>query len=181
MPLLVLVELPERKELPEALELCATKVDSDGKSWLEFPNYITRLFYVLVDPLEDHLLQRKLEDWKQHTRYEGSLSPTHPLTKWFRAIVYDLALSNRAKLLAFCTGSSSPPAVGFSRLPGFNGGITEFTLVGIESSEEQLPSASTCFAKLKLPAYKSLDTLKIKLFQAMELSEGFAEAAVAGA
>ena len=111
--------------------------------------------------------------------YEGLLSPAHPLAKWFWSIVREMSLPNRAKLLAFCTGSPSPPAIGFSRLPGFNGGVTQFALVGTTSSEEQLPSASTCFAKLKLPAYKSLDTLRRKLFQAIEFSEGFAEAAVA--
>ena len=111
--------------------------------------------------------------------YEGLLSPAHPLAKWFWSIVREMSLPNRAKLLAFCTGLPSPPAIGFSRLPGFNGGVTQFALVGTTSSEEQLPSASTCFAKLKLPAYKSLDTLRRKLFQAIEFSEGFAEAAVA--
>ena len=53
--------------------------------------------------------------------------------------------------------------------------------LGTDSSEEQLPSASTCFAKLKLPAYNSLDTMRNKLFQAIDLYEGFAEAAVADA
>ena len=75
----------------------------------------------------------------------------------------------------------SPPAVGFSRLPGFNGGAAQFTLCGTGSFEEHLPSASTCFAILKLPAYKSLDMLRSKLTQAIELAEGFAEAAVAHA
>ncbi|CAK0895705.1 unnamed protein product [Prorocentrum cordatum] len=119
-----------------------------------------------------------VKDWKQHTIYEGAVSSSHVLALWFWSVVSEFSFADRAKLLAFCTGSPSPPAVGFSRLPGFNGGIAQFTLVGTGSSEEQLPSASTCFAKLKLPAYKSLQTLRSKLTQAIELYEGFAEAAV---
>ena len=112
-------------------------------------------------------------------QHEGPCTCQQKAEAW--SIVRELSFPQRAKLLAFCTGSPSPPAVGFSRLPGFNGGVAQFTMVGTGSSGEHLPSASTCFAKLKLPAYKSLDILRSKLSQAIELAEGFAETAVAHA
>ena len=43
-------------------------------------------------------------------------------------IVEEFPLELRSRLLAFVSGSQTPPALGFERLPGFNGGVVKFTL-----------------------------------------------------
>lgn len=103
-----------------------------------------------------------VKEWELHTRYEGGLDAGSQLVRWFWEAVRSFSHLDRSRLLAFCTGCPNPPALGFERLPGFNGAQTRFTLVVIASNSSQLPTASTCFAKLKLPRYGDAATLRSK-------------------
>eukprot|EP00933_Yihiella_yeosuensis_P018975 TRINITY_DN15445_c0_g1_i1.p1 TRINITY_DN15445_c0_g1~~TRINITY_DN15445_c0_g1_i1.p1 ORF type:complete len:587 (-),score=110.87 TRINITY_DN15445_c0_g1_i1:132-1820(-) len=121
-----------------------------------------------------------VQDWQANSVYEGGLTDSSPLIGWFWNVVRSFSEETRSRLLAFCTGSPNPPALGFARLSGFNGSTTRFKIVGI-SDDQRLPTASTCFATLRLPAYKDEETLKVKMLLAMNLASGFAEAATAEA
>ena len=82
----------------------------------------------------------------------------------------------RARLLQFVTGSSRVPLQGFKGLQGSTGaaGPRLFTLHLIEASTENLPKAHTCFNRLDLPPYESLEKMSDKLTQAVEETCGFA-------
>ena len=87
---------------------------------------------------------------------------------------------HREALLEFCTGSAAVPACGFAALRGLNGGLRRFELQRVDSAPDNLPTAATCFNTLRLPEYQTEEDLRKKLSDALALSEGFAEAAVAG-
>ena len=62
---------------------------------------------------------------------------------------------------------------------GYSGQQQRFTLALLEGSDARLPTASTCFNTLKMPAYTSEEQLKDKLLMAITNAEGFDEGAVA--
>jgi len=124
---------------------------------------------------------KQIAQWRQHTRYEGGASASMPLVSWFWEVVHAFSHEERAKLLAFTTGSPRPPAVGFERLSGFNGSFCPFTICLATSRDGQrLPTASTCFNKLFLPRYANAAELKTKLLNVISCST-FDEGAVAEA
>eukprot|EP00933_Yihiella_yeosuensis_P017743 TRINITY_DN14771_c0_g1_i3.p1 TRINITY_DN14771_c0_g1~~TRINITY_DN14771_c0_g1_i3.p1 ORF type:complete len:498 (-),score=93.07 TRINITY_DN14771_c0_g1_i3:42-1460(-) len=127
-----------------------------------------------------HITDLVVQDWQANSVYRGGLTKSSPLIGWFWNIVRSFSMEDRSRLLAFCTGSPNPPALGFARIPGFNGSTTRFTICGIAGADDQrLPTSGTCFATLRLPIYKSEERLKSKLLLAMDLASGFAEAATA--
>lgn len=65
----------------------------------------------------------------------------------------------------FLTGSDRIPILGMKSL----GLVIQSTGGG----EQYLPVAHTCFNLLDLPKYTSLETLREKLFQAIEHNQGF--------
>ena len=77
----------------------------------------------------------------------------------------------------FCTGSTRPPSGGFALLQGQMGVHRKFALVIVELEYPgQLPSSSTCFNRLYLPAYTSQAELDRCLLTAMEFAAvGFQE------
>ncbi|CAE8701777.1 unnamed protein product [Polarella glacialis] len=117
-----------------------------------------------------------LADWKKHTDYSGGLSAEDQLSQWFWRALASFGSEQRAQLLQFATSSPCPPALGFSRLPG-----GPFRLERSQADVGRLPTASTCFCILRLPAFSSYEDLRAKLLLAVQGSKGFAEAAVAEA
>ena len=81
----------------------------------------------------------------------------------FWEIVLSFDTEHRARLLAFSIGCPNPPALGYERLPGFNGSTAQFLLVGTDAAVDYLPIANTCFAKLKFPCYRDANKLRAKL------------------
>ena len=89
--------------------------------------------------------------------------------------------ADRSALLHFCTGSIRPPALGFSSLMGYSGQLHRFTVARAATTDNgRLPTASTCFNTLTLPAYTNEDELVRKLQQALAGAQGFDEGAFAG-
>ena len=119
-----------------------------------------------------------MADWREHTEYSG-FEATDDVVAWFWALVDEMPAAERAKLLAFCTGSARVPGTGFANLMGFNGARKRFKIERLDSSAERLPVAATCFNTLKLVAYPSKHVLEEKLQLAMRESAGFDEAAAA--
>jgi len=69
-------------------------------------------------------------------------------------------------LLAFSSGCSRLPAVGFA-------GLEPLFCLEVVHSSERLPAAHTCFNCITLPAYRSKDVLAEKLSVAIHESSGF--------
>lgn len=122
----------------------------------------------------------------RHTLYSGGYSETSPQVVWFWRVVQRLGQEERGLLLRFATGSTAPGPGGFARLRGLwgqrnfeivrllmpnlpsprsllcesvffsNTSVVFFTQMRLQQSDN-LPSASTCFNTLKLPAYSSAE------------------------
>ncbi len=114
-----------------------------------------------------------VEDWRTHTLLEG-FSPQDPIVVWFWEAVAARNETERAKLLAFCTGTPRVPAQGFQMLRGSDGPRL-FTLRRTESTCARLPVAHTCHNRLDLPCnFDSAAALARALNLAVDGSEGFA-------
>ena len=68
-----------------------------------------------------------VEDWRAHTDYHGSYSPSTPVIQWFWRAVRNFEPEDRAKLLQFVTGTSKVPIEGFAGLQG-SGGVEKFQI-----------------------------------------------------
>jgi len=73
--------------------------------------------------------------------------------------------NEKKQFLSFTTGCDRAPIAGLGHL--------KIHISKHGEDESQLPSVHTCFNHLLLPEYKSLETMKSKLKQAIENSEGF--------
>ena len=121
-----------------------------------------------------------VDAWSASARYEPAAFAYSEQVRWLWAMVRDMSAEERSKLLFFCTGSARVPATGFATLMGYNGELYRFTVAHSHGADEgRLPTASSCFNKLYLPAYGSEAQLRMKLRLAIMGAEGFHEAAVA--
>lgn len=107
-----------------------------------------------------------LEDFKAHTRYAGynSLDST---MRSFWAVMAELTEEERSLLLQFVTACPRPPSLGFAALN------PPFTIQRVDADDQRLPTASTCFNILKLPAYSSKKVLKERLLASITSKAGF--------
>jgi E3 ubiquitin-protein ligase HACE1 len=121
-----------------------------------------------------------INDWKDTCQYHDGLNATSAVAVWFWTAVREMSREERSALLHFCTGSVRVPAQGFTSLMGYGGQQQRFTLsCSANPDAGRLPTASTCFNKLYLPAYTSLPELKAKLLRVLTKAGSFDEAAVA--
>lgn len=113
-----------------------------------------------------------VDDWKKHTDYRG-YTESDEVVQNFWATVRSWDGEQKSRLLQFTTGTSRIPVNGFKDLQGSDG-PRRFT---IEKAGEitNLPKAHTCFNRLDLPAYKSLEMLQQKLTIAVEETMGFGQ------
>ncbi|KAI1093152.1 HECT-domain-containing protein [Rostrohypoxylon terebratum] len=113
-----------------------------------------------------------VEDWKKHTDYRG-YTESDEVIQFFWQTVRSWDGEQKSRLLQFTTGTSRIPVNGFKDLQGSDG-PRRFT---IEKAGEigNLPKAHTCFNRLDLPPYKSLEQLQGKLTTAVEETMGFGQ------
>jgi len=113
-----------------------------------------------------------VDDWKKHTDYRG-YTESDEVIQFFWQTVRSWDGEQKSRLLQFTTGTSRIPVNGFKDLQGSDG-PRRFT---IEKSGEpgNLPKAHTCFNRLDLPPYKSLEQLQHKLTIAVEETMGFGQ------
>lgn len=97
--------------------------------------------------------------------YEDGYDRKHPLIKGFWQIVSDFDEHRRSQLLEFVTASDRIPVNGVQSMP--------FAIVRNGGDCDRIPSAMTCFGKLLLPEYSSVEKLRDKLRIALENSRGF--------
>ena len=103
-----------------------------------------------------------VDDWKAHTTYQNCpLGATDRRIGWFWRLVGEMSGIEKSKLLMFCSGSSRLPSGGFSGLdPRFTINVVPF------DKAKALPTASTCFNLLKMPAYPDEAALRKSVFTA---------------
>ncbi|DBB02561.1 TPA: E3 ubiquitin-protein ligase smurf2 [Trebouxia sp. C0006] len=119
-----------------------------------------------------------VEDWQAYTLYKNCSEHNH-VVKWFWEILQGYSQKQLQALLAFVTCSPVPPAGGFARLAGFNGGRHLFELCLLpEHDDSRLPRAATCFNTLYLPSYSSKQVMHHRLQQASSAQLVFDEGAV---
>ncbi|KAI1758954.1 HECT-domain-containing protein [Hypoxylon sp. FL1150] len=113
-----------------------------------------------------------VDDWKKHTDYRG-YTESDEVIQFFWQTVRSWDGEQKSRLLQFTTGTSRIPVNGFKDLQGSDG-PRRFT---IEKAGEMgnLPKAHTCFNRLDLPPYKSLEALQNKLTTAVEETMGFGQ------
>ncbi|KAI4867381.1 HECT-domain-containing protein [Hypoxylon rubiginosum] len=113
-----------------------------------------------------------VDDWKKHTDYRG-YTESDEVIQFFWQTVRSWDGEQKSRLLQFTTGTSRIPVNGFKDLQGSDG-PRRFT---IEKAGEvgNLPKAHTCFNRLDLPPYKSLEALQGKLTTAVEETMGFGQ------
>ncbi len=99
------------------------------------------------------------------TRYEDGYSSTHTLIRAFWAIVNDYSPEQRRQLLEFVTASDRIPVHGVKSIA--------FCIIRSGGDSERIPTAMTCFGRLLLPEYDSVEKLKRKLDIALDNSRGF--------
>ncbi|KAK4126712.1 HECT-domain-containing protein [Parathielavia appendiculata] len=113
-----------------------------------------------------------VDDWKKHTDYRG-YTETDEVIQFFWQTVRSWDGEQKSRLLQFTTGTSRIPVNGFKDLQGSDG-PRRFT---IEKAGDinNLPKAHTCFNRLDLPPYKTLEQLQHKLTMAVEETMGFGQ------
>ncbi|KAI0228425.1 putative E3 ubiquitin-protein ligase HERC4 [Lamellibrachia satsuma] len=107
-------------------------------------------------------------DWgelEKVTEYKGEYTPVHPTIVLFWQVFHELSLRQKKKFLFFLTGSDRIPIHGMKAMKMF--------IQSTAGGTDYLPVAHTCFNLLDLPQYDNKDTLRAKLLQAMQETEGF--------
>lgn len=102
---------------------------------------------------------------RRSTRHQDGYDEDSPAVKMFWEVVEEFDNEEKKKLLMFCTGCDRAPINGLGSL--------KFYISRHGDDESKLPSAHTCFNHLLLPEYSDIETMRSKLKQAIENSEGF--------
>ncbi|TAQ90164.1 hypothetical protein B7494_g1478 [Chlorociboria aeruginascens] len=113
-----------------------------------------------------------VDDWKKHTDYRG-YTESDEVIKFFWQTIRSWDGEQKSRLLQFATGTSRIPVNGFKDLQGSDG-PRRFTIEK-QGEVNNLPKSHTCFNRLDLPAYKSLEALQTKLTMAVEETMGFGQ------
>uniref|UniRef100_A0A4W5MHV5 E3 ubiquitin-protein ligase n=1 Tax=Hucho hucho TaxID=62062 RepID=A0A4W5MHV5_9TELE len=121
---------------------------------------------------KDFLNDLNLSDWQKNTIYRHYTKNTKQI-HWFWQVVKEMDNEKRIRLLQFVTGTCRLPVGGFAELIGSNG-PQKFCIDKV-GKETWLPRSHTCFNRLDLPPYKSLEQLREKLLFAIEETEGFGQ------
>jgi len=112
-----------------------------------------------------------VDDWENNTDYEGYEKDDITVINFWKC-VRNFSNEDRTKLLLFATGNSQVPVTGFKDLQGGEN-IIHFKLKK-SGTENDLPISHTCFNRIDLPPYTSLDVLEQKLLYAItEGIDGF--------
>lgn len=107
-----------------------------------------------------------VDDLQAHTQYAGGYFSSSAPVRHFWSVMRELSGPEKAKVLRFATACERPPPLGFKDLE------PRFTIQRVADTA-RLPSASTCFNILKLPAFSSKAVLKEKLLYSINSGAGF--------
>jgi len=102
--------------------------------------------------------------WKTHSQF-----PNNATTRWFWEILEeDFGPDNRARILAFSTGTSRVPAAG-----GFSALQPPFSITMAAANDDTLPQSHTCANNLVMPVYSSRAVVHQRLLICCEHGFGF--------
>lgn len=102
-----------------------------------------------------------VESLETMAEYAHPYDKTHPVIRMFWSVLQSYDAEQTSSFFLFLTGSESPSILS-----------TRITIVHVEDAA-RLPSASTCFARLYLPAYPTQEEMRAKLAAAVQWSRGF--------
>ncbi|XP_053188967.1 probable E3 ubiquitin-protein ligase HERC3 [Scomber japonicus] len=105
------------------------------------------------------------EEMEKNASYKGEYSATHPTVQLFWEVFHEFPLEKKKQFLLFLTGSDRIPIHGMESL--------RIVIQSTTAEEHYLPVAHTCYNLLDMPRYKTKDTLRRRLTQAVEQYEGF--------
>ncbi|KAJ4293945.1 ubiquitin-protein ligase (E3) [Collariella sp. IMI 366227] len=113
-----------------------------------------------------------VDDLRRNTAYSGVYQIgddglEHPTVQLFWEVMRGMEDRERRDVLKYVTSTPRAPLLGFGKLS------PRFTIRDAGLDQERLPSASTCVNLLKLPQYRSAETLKKKLLYAVQSGAGF--------
>ncbi|KAK3381627.1 hypothetical protein B0H63DRAFT_396945 [Podospora didyma] len=113
-----------------------------------------------------------VEDLRRHTVYGGVYvigddGEEHPTVKLFWDVLHSLDDAERRLVLKYVTSTPRAPLLGFSQLS------PAFSIRDGGQEVDRLPSASTCMNLLKLPQYRTAESLREKLLYAVKSGAGF--------
>ncbi|CEP11047.1 hypothetical protein [Parasitella parasitica] len=129
-----------------------------------------------------------VNDLRRHTQYDNGYFDHHPVIRLLWQIIAEFTSEEKRAFLKFVTGCAKPPLGGFDYLqPPFTirmtsidsnsidgpKSIKSFLKMNLNNKAGRLPSSSTCFNLLKLPAYVKKPLLKEKLIYAINANNGF--------
>ncbi|EFJ20124.1 hypothetical protein SELMODRAFT_443962 [Selaginella moellendorffii] len=136
--------------------------------WLDMFN--EHELQILISGFEDAM---DIDDLHHNVNYGGGYHENHPVIQMFWDTVKALDANMQRKFLKFVTGCSRGPLLGFKYLePRFC--IQKTAPEGAaEEALDRLPTSATCLNLLKLPPYKSKDTIREKLLYAIAAEAGF--------
>ncbi|KAI9486305.1 MAG: hypothetical protein EXX96DRAFT_475270 [Benjaminiella poitrasii] len=126
-----------------------------------------------------------VNDLRRHAQYENGYFDHHPIIRLFWQILGEFSSAEKRAFLKFTTGCPKPPLGGFDYLqPPFTIRMvsTDVASSNMDSvklmksffkmtanKSGRLPSSSTCFNLLKLPAYTKKSLLKEKICYGKDL------------
>lgn len=102
---------------------------------------------------------------RKSTRYEGKYNDQEPTIVNFWSIVESYSQDEVKRLLEFVTASERVPITGFENM--------NFVIEPGGGDTDRLPTSSTCFGKLYLPAYATKEKMREKLGLALQNCKGF--------
>ncbi|TKS74069.1 NEDD4-like E3 ubiquitin-protein ligase WWP2 [Collichthys lucidus] len=153
-------------------------VEEQTKAFLDGFNEVVPLEWLrYLDEKELELMlcgmqEIDLADWQKNTIYRHYTKNSKQI-QWFWQLVKEMDTEKRIRLLQFVTGTCRLPVGGFAELIGSNG-CQKFCIDKV-GKETWLPRSHTCFNRLDLPPYRSLEQLREKLMFAIEETEGFGQ------
>ncbi|KNC79547.1 hypothetical protein SARC_08058 [Sphaeroforma arctica JP610] len=136
------------------------------------PQHLVKIFDEKeLELLIGGLAEIDVEDWKANTEYRNGYHAQHETVVMFWKVVESFDNEMKARLLQFVTGTSRVPVSGFKELHGSNG-PQKFCIEKV-NAVDGLCRAHTCFNRVDLPQYASLELLSERLVFAMENTAGF--------
>jgi ubiquitin-protein ligase E3 C len=142
------IKLFNQRELDVIIQGVQTEIDIDDLE--ENTNYSS-----VTDPFQ-------VPSQQQSAEQQQSFGADHPTIVNFWKVLRKFTHAERTKFLRFVTSKSRAPLRGFKDLE------PKFTILKAVSGTDYLPSASTCVNLLKMPPYETIETLEMKLREAIE-------------
>ncbi|XP_063074747.1 probable E3 ubiquitin-protein ligase HERC3 isoform X2 [Engraulis encrasicolus] len=105
------------------------------------------------------------EEMEKNAVYKGEYSASHPTVRMFWEVFHEFTLEKKKQFLLFLTGSDRIPIHGMESL--------HIVIQSTSAEEHYLPVAHTCYNLLDMPCYRTKETLRTRLTQAVEQYEGF--------